>query len=157
MAGNPYINYYDKQAETGQVGGSITAFTAPRYQTGFGFRSMLTNFLPFVKNAGKTLLNSGVGIGNDILSGENVMQSLKKRGKAAATGLAEDACEELARQKQSGGGGTKRKKSHKKGLKKAGTSLTSAQLKKLLKASIVATKPKKKKSAKKSKKNVTFT
>lgn len=155
MTHNPYLNYYDTQARTGQVGGGLAVFTAPRYQTGFGFRSLFTNFLPFVKNAGKTLLNSGVAVGKDLFEGEDVMKSLKKRGKAAAAGLAEDACDELRRRNQTGGGAKKKKKKKSAKDKKAAASLSTAELKKLLKASIAATKSKKsKRKAKKT--NVSF-
>lgn len=109
---NPFIGYFEQQAKSGQVGGGIRGFVAPRYQAGFGFS--LASFMPFLKSAGKTLLDSGVGLGKDLIEGEltkdNVLGKIRKRGISAAKGLAEDACDELKRRNQTGGGAKRSKK-----------------------------------------------
>lgn len=155
MSGNPFVQYYNHQAKTGQVGGGVNGFVAPRYQAGFGFKNILTSFMPFLKNAGKKLLDTGLGLGKDLIEGEltkeNVLGNIRKRGMSAAKGLAEDACEELKRRKQTGEGNKKKKKKNSgcgciKGSKQT---LSSSELKKLLTSADQTKKTKKKKKKKK--------
>lgn len=105
--------------------------------------------MPFLKSAGKTLLDTGVGIGKDYIEGElsndNIMSSLRKRGASAAKGLAEDACEELKRRKQSGGG-KKKKKTGCICIKGRAKTISPSQIDKLLKVKQLKKKKTKKKS-----------
>lgn len=93
-----YIDYYQKQAASGQT------FANTR-QTGRGFGSFISGLLPFVKKAGKTLYKQGVGIGSDILEGENVLETFKRRGITAAEDIAKDACDELEKRRSQRGSG----------------------------------------------------
>lgn len=151
MSANPYVQYYSNQAKTGQSGGGINGFVAPRYQAGFGFRNILTSFMPFFKSAGKTLLDTGVGLGKDLIEGDlnkaNVMGNIRKRGISAAKGLAADACEELKRREQTGSGKKKKKKSANPVIKGSKKTVSQSELKKLL-TSADQVKKKKKKSKK---------
>lgn len=157
MSRNPYLSYYNAQAKTGQVGEGLHGFVAPRYQAGFGFKSILTSFMPFFKSAGKTLLDTGVGLGKDLIEGDltkdNVLSNIRKRGVSAAQGLADDACEELKRRKQSGSGKKKKKKTSCMCIKGSKKSISTSQIEQLLSGKqLQKKKNKKKRKTKKTKK-----
>lgn len=104
---NYYSDYYDQQAQTGQTSHNRSS---GRNQRGLGFKSFVSGLLPFIKKAGKTLLNTGVGIGGDLFEGKNVIDSLKTRGITAAEDIAEEACDELRSRKAQKGSGLRRRK-----------------------------------------------
>src|SRR5437899_1063327 len=98
---NPYREYYRQQAKSGQVGGGVYFGD----QTGLGFRSFFTGVMPFLKRAGKTILDTGVGIGSDIFDGKPIIDTLKSRGISAAETLADEACDEIRKRKTQKGSG----------------------------------------------------
>jgi|SRR5690348_651087 hypothetical protein len=100
-----YAEYYQKQALSGQAPNS-----SARGMRGYGFRSFVSGLLPFVKKAGRTLYKQGVGIGSDIIEGENVLETLKKRGISAAEEIADEACQELQKRKAQRGTGVLRRR-----------------------------------------------
>jgi hypothetical protein len=108
MSNNPFIDYYQNQAISGQTGGGFYSD-----QTGLGFKSFFTGMMPFLKKAGKTLFDTGVGIGTDIWEGKPIIDTLKSRGISAAEALGEEACDELrarkARKTQEGTGRRKKR------------------------------------------------
>ncbi|KAI1302116.1 hypothetical protein HDE_02632 [Halotydeus destructor] len=131
MASNPYVNYYMYQSKTGKASG------APN-QRGYGFKSFMGGFLPFLKSAGQTLLNTGVGIGSDVIDGHDIFDAVKHRGYTAAQQLADDACDRIStkRRNQSGSGARKKrrvKKCGRKCIKRKAQKRATSLLKKLLK------------------------
>jgi len=89
-----YEDYY-----TGQVGGNIPLFPGARYQRGHGLGNVIgglfrrvvrpflqrstKNILPFLKKNKKTLirnaLRTGMEVADDVLEGESLKSSVKKR------------------------------------------------------------------------------
>jgi hypothetical protein len=114
MSSNQFESYYVNQAGTG-----ISGFSGVRYQKGHGFfgRILSGAVLPILKYLGKKALGTGVNIGTDLLQGENIKTSMKKRLKTAGFNIAEDAFEKLKNYKQEGSG-RKRRKSRKKQVKR---------------------------------------
>ena len=107
MASNPYINYYINQAGSG-IGG----FQGARFQRGQGFFGNVfkSAILPLLKYFGKQALSTGVDVANDALAGENVLESLKTRGKMAARNIASDAGDRVKRYAQTGTGRRRRRR-----------------------------------------------
>lgn len=62
-----------------------------RFQRGFGFGGFLSGLfrsaLPILKSVGKSALKTGISVAGDVLEGEKVDSSLKRRGRTAAAGL----------------------------------------------------------------------
>ena len=112
MSSNPYINYYVDQAGTG-IGG----FQGARFQRGQGFFGNVfkSAILPLLKYFGKQALSTGVDVAKDALSGENVLDSLKTRGKRTMQDIATDAAARATRFAQTGTGTRKRKRNIKGG------------------------------------------
>ena len=108
-----YEQYYLDQAK--QKGGNLPAFHGARFQQGYGlgsiFRGLFRWAVPHLKQGakilGKKALQTGVAVGQDILEGKNLNQSIQKRGKQAIGELAS----QNSSQAQSGDGrkATKRK------------------------------------------------
>ena len=75
------------------------------YQRGGGlgsiFRGIFRALLPIAKSAGKTIgrqaLRTGAEIASDVLSGSNLKDSVKRRGRAAAATLATKAAKKIQR------------------------------------------------------------
>ena len=115
MNQNPYIHYYSQQAGTG-----IAGFQGVRFQRGAGFFGNIfrSAILPVLKYFGKTALNTGVQVAGDAIGGENVLESLRNRGKQAARTIANDAAERATRFAQTGTGKRRRSKRVAKSIKK---------------------------------------
>jgi len=103
---NPYLTYYNNQVGTGLAG-----FQGLRYQKGHGwFGRLFTSILQFMKQVlpvlGKRALPSGIGLAQDILSGENVGRSAVKRLKEAGRNVADQSVDMIkTKLLQSGSGG----------------------------------------------------
>lgn len=112
MTSNRFVEYYINQAGTG-----IAGYSGVRYQKGHGFFGRLLSgaVFPILKYLGKKALNTGVNIGSDILQGENIKTSMKRRLKTTGLDIAEDALEKVKKQK---GSGRKRKLSKNKSSKR---------------------------------------
>ena len=91
--------------------GGITVFRGSpiphvQYGRGFGslFKSMGRMVTPLigkaVRYAGKTGLETGIGLLSDVLSGENVKTAAKRRASAAFQQTKKDALEEVKRRRQ---------------------------------------------------------
>ncbi len=78
-----------KKAYLSQGGNVYYSGQAFQRGTGIGsfFRGLFRSIFPIVKSVGKEAakqaLTAGVGVANDYMSGTNVKQSLKKRGRQA--------------------------------------------------------------------------
>ena len=101
---NPYIQYYSDQVGTGLPG-----FQGVRYQRGHGFFGRLFSGIgSFVKGIAPSLfkkaLPSAVGFAQDVISGENVGQSAKKRLKEAGKEVANETLDQIKTKIQKGSG-----------------------------------------------------
>lgn len=107
MSSNPFINYYVNQAGTG-IGG----FQGVRFQRGQGFFGNVYRnaILPLLKYFGKKALNTGMEVAGDAIDGENVLESLKTRGKRTVQDIASDAGERAKRFAQTGTGRKRRRR-----------------------------------------------
>jgi len=112
MSSNPYINYYVNQAGSG-IGG----FQGVRFQGGQGFFGNVfkSAILPLLRYFGKQALTTGVDVAKDALSGENVLDSIKTRGKRTMKNIASDAAARATRYAQTGTGRRGRKRRNIKG------------------------------------------
>jgi hypothetical protein len=101
MASNPYINYYVNQA-----GGGINGFQGVRFQKGKGFFGDLfrDSIMPILRYLGKKAMDTGSGIFNDAVKGENILLSTKNRLKRTARDIAGDIGERATRYAQTGTG-----------------------------------------------------
>src|SRR5882757_118088 len=95
--------YYD------QAGSGVGGFAGARYQRGNGWGNF---FMPLLKYLGPKILNTGASIASDAIAGENILDSLKTRGKKFSRDVAHDAAERAERYAQTGKGRrrTKRRK-----------------------------------------------
>ena len=101
---NPYINIYSNQ-----IGGNLSGFQGIRYQRGYGFfgrifsglGSLLKGILPSVA---KSALPSAMNFAQDVISGENVGQSAKKRIVEAGRSAADETLTQLKTRLQKGKG-----------------------------------------------------
>jgi len=127
MISNPFNDYYVNQAGSG-----IAGYSGVRFQKGYGFfgRLLSTIGLPILKYLGKRALKTGVGVGSDLLSGENIKDSVKKRLKATGFDIVDDAVEKLKPFRQAGTGyRRRRKKVNKKKRKRKGNKKRSGKRK----------------------------
>ena len=89
-----YEHYY-----TQQVGRGLPVFTGPRTQRGYGLGGILGGLfrsaMPLIKQGAKTLgrevLNTGIGIAQDALGGENIKTAAKTRFRHAGRNLTQKA------------------------------------------------------------------
>ena len=111
MGSNPYVDYYANQAGSG-----IPGYQGARFQRGQGFFGNVfrSAILPLLKYLGKSAVSTGAQVATDALTGENVLQSLKTRGKAAAQNIASDASNRAMRFAQTGTGRRRKRKKPKK-------------------------------------------
>lgn len=83
-------------------------FSGRKAQRGFGFGSFLKSVgkiaLPLVKTLGKSVLKTALGVGQDILEGKKVKESLKTRGK----GLVKDTLKRAGGNLQQSGSGKRK-------------------------------------------------
>ena len=114
MSSNPYITYYVNQAGSG-IGG----FQGARFQRGQGFFGNVfkSAILPLLRYFGKQALTTGVDVAKDALSGENILDSIKTRGKRTMRNMASDAATRATKYAQTGTGrrGRKRRRNIKGG------------------------------------------
>ena len=107
---NPYIEIYNSQ-----VGSGIPAFQGVRIQRGHGFfgnlfsgiGNLIKNWAPGVL---KSILPSGVGLAQDIISGENVKQSTLNRLKEAGKAAGQHTIDRVASHFQHGKGRKRKRK-----------------------------------------------
>ena len=147
MTSNHFEDYYVNQAGTG-----ISGFSGVKYQKGHGFfgRLLSSAVLPILKYLGRKALSTGLNIGTDYLSGENLKDSMKKRFKTTGYDIAEEALEKVKKQRGSGRRrGRPRKINKRKTLKRKPSIL---QLRVLARGrqKLRKTKPKKRRKKKKS-------
>ena len=111
MTTNSFESYYVNQAGSG-----IAGYSGLKYQRGHGFfgRLLSGTVLPILKYLGKKALNTGVGIGSDVIQGENLKSAMKKRLKTTGFDIADDAYNKLKEYKQKGSGRRRKKRVHKK-------------------------------------------
>lgn len=147
MTTNSFENYYVNQAGSG-----IAGYSGIKYQRGHGFfgRLLSGTVLPILKYLGKKALNTGVGIGSDIIQGENLKNSMKKRLKTTGFDIADDAYNRLQNYKQKGTG-RRRRKNYKK--KKSNRKPSILQLRALAKGRQKLKNNRSRKSSKKPKKS----
>ena len=114
---NPYIKYYVDQAGSGLAG-----FEGYQYQRGHGFfSSIFQNIIkPLGRYLGRQVLSTGVNVGQDLLQGENLKDSLKKQGKVSSKNMLVDSIARAQKFAQTGTGRKRRRRSKtKKTVKKA--------------------------------------
>lgn len=116
----PNSDFYEKYYAA-QAGGSLPSYHGLRIQKGYGIGGILKGLyhwiLPHATTAAKAVgneaLKTGIGIGQDLVSGQNMGESIKSRGANAAKSLVKRAVgsNQSGNRKQTGGGRkpTKRK------------------------------------------------
>lgn len=104
-----------------QEGGAIRGFSGPEWQVGGGFnfgRFLWKHAKPLLGFLSKQVLKTGVEIGQDVLSGENLKESAKNRLKETGKAIANRAIDK-AKEKIAGAGiGIKRKPAMPNGIRK---------------------------------------
>lgn len=124
---NYWTRYYSSKAKSG---GGLPGFrgdlrfgqglVSGNVQYGDGFLDIFKSIaLPIVKYFGKKGASTLAQVGSDALSGENLLESIKKRGKDTAEDIVQDAAKRATRFIQTGKGHfkrgyTKKRKSYKK-------------------------------------------
>ena len=101
-SGGTMRSYYYNQAGSG-VGG----FAGARFQRGHGWGSF---FMPLLKYLGPKILSTGANIASDAIAGQNVLESLKTRGKKLSRDVAHDAADRVERYAQTGKGKRRRRR-----------------------------------------------
>ena len=101
---NPYLQYYNNQ-----VGSGLAGFQGVRYQRGHGFFGRLFSGIgSFVKDLApgifKRALPSAINLAKDVLAGENVSQSTKKRLIEAGKNVADETLSKINTRIQTGSG-----------------------------------------------------
>lgn len=104
-----WSKYYTGQS---RAGSGIPGYYGDIYQRGNGlWGNIFRKFaLPVVKYFGKKAATSLVKAGSDALSGENFVESLKKRGKETAKDIVSDAAERATTYLQTGKGRRRRRR-----------------------------------------------
>ena len=123
-------------------------FQRPRVQEGEGFiGDLFKQFgLPIITYLGRKGASSAIDLGTDLLAGENVKKSFKRRGKQLAQNIASDVAERATRFAQTGTGRRRtRRNKHKTAVRKS-----KAQKKPRIKKRRVPRRKKAKKHSKKS-------
>src|SRR6266851_6914450 len=100
-----YLRYYKNEAGFGHLHPGISTFKGPIYQCRNGLGSIFSSLYfraitplfqsDSVKKIGKALLTTGLNVGNDVLEGKHIGQSLKRRFGETDSNLLEDAVESL--------------------------------------------------------------
>lgn len=99
-----------------QTGNGLPYYQGVSFQKGYGlgswFRRIFRTALPFLvkggQSVGKEVLRTGTRVMSDVLAGENVKESTKKRTKEAGKNIARKAVDKL--QSMVGNGKYKRKR-----------------------------------------------
>ena len=89
-----------------QRGGNITRYRGERFQRGYGiggiFKSLARNAIPLFKQGakvvGKRALQAATEVGQDVLRGKNVRESVKTHGGEVVKDFAEKGARSLLRQ-----------------------------------------------------------
>lgn len=104
---NPYIEYYRNQAGSGLAG-----YSGYKFQRGHGFFGNIFQHIlkPLGQYFGKQALSTGIGIGSDILGGENLKESAKKRLKMTGENVLNDAVKRATKFAQTGKGRKRRRR-----------------------------------------------
>lgn len=93
--------------QTGE--GMVKTFKGKQFMKGEGFREFMKTYaFPILKYFGKRGASSLMDFGSDVIAGENVKESLKKRGKSLAQTIASDVGDRATRFAQTGKGRRKR-------------------------------------------------
>lgn len=104
-----------------QEGGAIRGFSGPEWQVGGGFnfgRFLWKHAKPLLGFLSKQALKTGVEIGQDVLSGENIKESAKNRLKEAGKTVATKAIDKAKEKIAGSGSGIKRKRVMPNGISK---------------------------------------
>jgi hypothetical protein len=109
MSRNQYTTYYVNQAGSG-----LSGYQGSRYQyddqIGEGFLDIIKSIgMPILKYLGKKAINTGMGVAQDAIAGENVLQSTKRNLKRSAQDIAADIGERAIRFAQTGKGRKRRR------------------------------------------------
>jgi hypothetical protein len=99
-----------------QRGGNITWYRGARFQRGYGiggiFKSLARYAIPLFKQGakvvGKRALQAATEVGQDVLQGKNVRESVKTQGEKVVKDFAEQGARTFLRQT---GHGSKRRRS----------------------------------------------
>jgi len=101
---NQIVEYYKNQAGSGLAG-----FEGYKHQRGHGFgsffKSMWRNIVPYFA---PKLISTGIKLGNDYLSGENMKSSLSKRLRETGGDILDDASSRAKKFVQTGKGRRRR-------------------------------------------------
>ena len=87
-----------------QYGGTINVFRGRRFQRGHGIGGVLKGLfrsaMPLIKKGAKSLgnlaLETGAQVAKDVMAGENIKSSVKRRGKQAGKTLVERAIKNVS-------------------------------------------------------------
>ena len=111
---SPYVRYYLDQ----QQGRGMPVFRGSAWQQGYGlgglFKSLARAAMPMVKSGAKALgkiaLNTGANLLGDAVSGKNLKEAAKARGKEAANVAKNRAVNRLQTYAQTGSGRKRRRR-----------------------------------------------
>jgi hypothetical protein len=104
-----------------QEGGAIRGFSGPEWQVGGGFnfgRFLWKHAKPLLGFLSKQALKTGVEIGQDVLSGENIKESAKNRLKETGKTIANKAIDKAKEKIAGAGSGIKRRAAMPSGIRK---------------------------------------
>jgi hypothetical protein len=104
-----------------QEGGAIRGFSGPEWQVGGGFnfgRFLWKHAKPLLGFLSKQALKTGVEIGQDVLSGENIKEAAKNRLKETGKAIANKAIDKAKEKIGGAGSGIKRKPVMPNGIRK---------------------------------------
>lgn len=116
----PFDDYYAQQSGSGaysgpmwQEGGSIRGFAGRDFQYGNGLgsfgRTLYRWAKPIFKYLGREGLKAGMSVGNDVLAGSNIKDSVIKRAKESGSKIVTDAAT-VVQKKLTGKGMAKRRR-----------------------------------------------
>lgn len=116
-----FSDYFEKQIGRGiyegplwQDGGAIRGYAGKDYQYGSGLgsfgRTLMRWAVPILKYLGSEGLQAGVNVGNDILAGQDVKDSIKRRAKESGTKIAADAVGAVTKKLRGSGMARKRRR-----------------------------------------------
>jgi hypothetical protein len=106
-------NYYQEQAGSGQTGDGIPVFKGrPWHQSGGSFFGLIKRIgIPLLKYLGRTAAQGAVGIGTDMLAGQDFKEAAKERLKETGRKVGNDAVARAQTFLQKGRGYKKKQKS----------------------------------------------
>jgi len=107
---------YTTKYYVNQAGNGLNGYQAEKlHQKGRGFLGDIfkSNVMPLLSYLGKQALNTGIGVAQDAVMGDNILSSVKRRAKRTAQDIAGDLADRADLFAQTGNGRKKRKKSSK--------------------------------------------